>query len=350
MSGLLPASHPVDTVLIDSGVMARHPWLVGVLLPGANFTSEGPTDYYGHGTMMALTTVYHAPAPPRLRPVKVVEADGRGSPSRLIQGLNWTADLARANPSTKVTVTAALGVYGMRRSRFTQCRGGDCDVCRAALDAVAAGAWISAAAGNTPGMTACPARAGLESGTGILAVGTTPERGGRARFYAGGADQSIAPVLPEAPNDSIGSSRRGPADVVALAALSRAAALGDAMAACSLGTLHMRRGERVRGREAWARAVRMGSLEAAHNLGHLALHEGDFTTAEKLLSRAIKSNAPRTFRGLGLALEQQGRYRQAMRAFEAAVARGNDAASADMQRVMRELGSGPRDRSSRPAR
>lgn len=168
-------------VIVDSGIREDHPWLRGLVTRGANFTAEDFKDHCGHGTSAALMAVATFPFPPRLISVKVAEADGIGRLRALVGALEWVGNYQRCHPETIVTANLPLGVYsrswlpGGCRSR--------CSVCRAALAAAASGAGIVAAAGNTPGRTACPATAGLVPGRGITAVGSMSPQSGVARLY-----------------------------------------------------------------------------------------------------------------------------------------------------------------------
>lgn len=332
-SGLPRPRARAELVQVDSGVIPTHPWLRGLVSVDANFTSEPPEDCCGHGTLGAVHLVSISLVPIQIRSVKVVEADGWGSPTALIQGLEWAADYQRRNPDIRVTVGAALGVYGMRRRFLSACRGGDCAVCRAALEVVRAGAVVSAAAGNTPGLTACPARAGLEGGTGIIAVASGDPTSGIGRVKARvELDGDPVPVH-EADARFDRPAERRAADDAALRALSAADGRGDAEAAYWIGRIHARHGSTRAGLDAWIRADQRGSANAAHALGRVALSVHHLDTAESFLRRARDRGIPAAALGLGYALERQGRLADALNAYEAAVAAGCRGAAARRDRL-----------------
>lgn len=180
-STLPPPRADTVQVIVDSGIREDHPWLRGLVARGANFTAEDFKDHCGHGTSSALIAVATYPFPPRLISVKVAEADGKGSPRALVRALEWIGNYQRSNPETTVIADLPLGAY-MRTWLPGGCRG-RCSVCRAALAVAASGAEIVAAAGNTPGRTACPATAGLVPGRRITPVGSMSPQSGVGRLY-----------------------------------------------------------------------------------------------------------------------------------------------------------------------
>ena len=98
-----PAGSAVVAVL-DTGVEASHPDLVGKLVAGASFVdgSAWDSDSNGHGTAMAgivaastnngLGVAGVGYAGVRVMPVTVLGADGLGQDSDIIEGLVWAAD------------------------------------------------------------------------------------------------------------------------------------------------------------------------------------------------------------------------------------------------------------------
>jgi subtilisin family serine protease len=184
-STLPPPRQETVRLIVDSGIREDHPWLRGLVTRGANFTKEDFKDHCGHGTSMALMAVAGSPFPPKLISVKVAEADGRGSPEALIRALEWIAHYQRTNIQIRVIAQFAVGVFS--RSLLPGGCKGRCAVCRAAIATAAADVIIVAAAGNTPGRTACPATAGLIAGRNILAVGSTSPQSGIGRVYHNGS-------------------------------------------------------------------------------------------------------------------------------------------------------------------
>jgi subtilisin family serine protease len=152
LSGLL-------TVVVDSGVMHAHPMLQGRVEHEQDFTGEGPEDLHGHGTVVALeiSAVRFWP----LANLKVLDRHANGSAKALRRALKWVGEFARQHPNVVVIANLSVGVYS-RRWLLWRCRG-SCRVCKAAKAAADAGASVMAAAGNTPGKTACPATVSLHN-------------------------------------------------------------------------------------------------------------------------------------------------------------------------------------------
>ena len=152
--------------ILDTGYMTGHPLLKGRVEDTVDFTGEGIEDQNGHGSVCALLSLRLTSRipfnfKPRLLIVKVVDKDGRGSPEHLIEGLQWLTQFKneRGIEEGGLAANLSLGVYSRSWGVF-RCRG-DCKVCNAAIEAARQGITITAAAGNKPGVTACPARAGV---------------------------------------------------------------------------------------------------------------------------------------------------------------------------------------------
>lgn len=133
--------------IVDTGLLEEHPDIRSrILLPGIDFTGEGRTDTIGHGTVVALILLSIAPGARLVNAKVVARGDGSGA-DRLKECFRW---LEANQDVTEVNLSA--GLYRPR------CRA-DCDVCNAARALVAAGKIMTVAAGNLPGVTACPAKA-----------------------------------------------------------------------------------------------------------------------------------------------------------------------------------------------
>lgn len=86
--------------VIDSGVIADHPQLKGLIAEQQDFMGEGPEDRIGHGTVVAILVrlptasvppeLRHLP-PPRFIIAKVANADGSIVKQQLISAIEWAA-------------------------------------------------------------------------------------------------------------------------------------------------------------------------------------------------------------------------------------------------------------------
>src|SRR5437899_7213727 len=113
--------------VLDTGVDARHPDLVGNVIPGRSILdgSAGTTDPSGHGTWVAGIAAAQtntlegiagvAYAGVRIMPVTVLDANGLGQDSDVIAGVIWAADhgadvivMAFSNPGFSQNLQDAL--------------------------------------------------------------------------------------------------------------------------------------------------------------------------------------------------------------------------------------------------
>jgi subtilisin family serine protease len=131
--------------IIDSGVLSHHPDIRPRLIEAVDFTGEGTEDQIGHGTKVALVLAAYAPAA-RFVSLKVI-GSGRAEAQSLISAIDWLIE----SPLVRVA-NMSTGVYR------PLCKA-NCPVCQAAQRAAQAGCILTVAAGNQPGLTACPAKA-----------------------------------------------------------------------------------------------------------------------------------------------------------------------------------------------
>lgn len=178
----------VVTAVIDTGLAAEHPAISAQLQEQVDLSGDGLGDRCGHGTVVALILLATAPDT-RLIDVKAFDDQGRASPDRLVEALDWVGKRAGIN-----VVQMSAGVYRPWCNK-------DCNLCKAALRLSVQNIFVVAAAGNRPGETACPAKAvggvseiipgSLELSTtsgdaglaGVAANGVAPERIKRRLYF-----------------------------------------------------------------------------------------------------------------------------------------------------------------------
>ncbi|KAH7165065.1 peptidase S8/S53 domain-containing protein [Fusarium sp. MPI-SDFR-AT-0072] len=100
--------------ILDSGIRTTHKEFEGRASWGANFVSGSPdTDEYGHGTHIAGIVggkTYGVAKGCRMYAVKVIDKDGLGTMSNILQGLQWAVNHAKSRGITKKSViNASLG-------------------------------------------------------------------------------------------------------------------------------------------------------------------------------------------------------------------------------------------------
>lgn len=173
--------------VIDSGVVSGHPLIAPCLEAAVDFTGGGAQDEYGHGTWVSLVLIAHATQPVRILSARVLTRDGTGNSRSLVKAIKWAIGQRVA------IINLSVGV-----NHF--CWWDRCAVCRAAAEAVKAGIFVTAAGGNTPGKTACPAKLG-KSRRGLLwCIDPSPPNVGKATVYFGGR---VVRVIPHDEPDSL---------------------------------------------------------------------------------------------------------------------------------------------------
>ncbi|KAG0274124.1 hypothetical protein BGZ95_010072 [Linnemannia exigua] len=104
------AGSGVTAYVVDTGVLTTHNDFGGRAVWGANFISGSPnTDQNGHGTHVAGTiggTTYGVAKKVKIVGVKVLDAQGSGSTSGVVAGMDWVAANAVAGKSV---VNMSLG-------------------------------------------------------------------------------------------------------------------------------------------------------------------------------------------------------------------------------------------------
>lgn len=174
----------VKVAVIDTGIDCTHPDLKCDFGSGTNIVDPGstPMDDNEHGTHVAGTIAGRGAGGPigvapkaTLIPVKVLDADGSGTLSDIVKGINWAAD-------------HRVDVINMSLGGAT----GSAALERAVKKALAAGVTIVAAAGNSG---PAPDTVGYPAGyPGVIAVAASDSNDGLARFSSrGDAVAFIAP-------------------------------------------------------------------------------------------------------------------------------------------------------------
>ncbi|KAI0597773.1 protease [Biscogniauxia sp. FL1348] len=130
--------------IIDTGIFIEHPDFEGRATWGASFVDgdDSETDGHGHGTHVAGTTAstsYGVAKKANLIAVKVLDAEGSGSLSQVIAGIQWAVDDATSKGRIgKAVANLSLGSLALVTS----------PVNTAAAAAVEAGLFLAVAAGN----------------------------------------------------------------------------------------------------------------------------------------------------------------------------------------------------------
>ncbi|KAG0078276.1 hypothetical protein BGZ92_001527 [Podila epicladia] len=107
------AGSGVDVYIVDSGVFAEHNDFGGRAENVANFVPhEAATDTCGHGTHVAGIVGgrrFGVAKGVNINAVKVLDAQGQGSTSQVLAGINFVIKHAYSNPNTKKIINMSLG-------------------------------------------------------------------------------------------------------------------------------------------------------------------------------------------------------------------------------------------------
>lgn len=150
LAGRTPTS---VVAILDTGLLAHHPRIRPALQHSVDCTGSGKGDRNGHGTTCALILLHSGPH--RIIDVKVIDDDGYGTIPAFISGLHWLAEYRQSRPDVPLLANLSIGYYSTNWLG-RHCRG-SCELCAAAIECARSGVKIVAAAGNKPGITACPA-------------------------------------------------------------------------------------------------------------------------------------------------------------------------------------------------
>jgi subtilisin family serine protease len=171
----LPTKQSVTVGVIDSGVLADHPQLKGLIAEQQDFTGEGNADRIGHGTV--VTILVRAPAgqaptgtpSPRFLEAKVANADGSIDKNAVILAIQWAVQ-----HGAKI-VNLSLGFR-----EGTDDYSGVCDIIRRSPDAL----FVAAAGNFGPTVKVYPAACVAEN---LISVAAT-RKDGKMATYSGRGD------------------------------------------------------------------------------------------------------------------------------------------------------------------
>lgn len=153
----IPADLPTTpnfAAVIDTGICDDHPTLVGRVVEHVDLTGEGATDLNGHGTAVAAILAVTSPYT-QIISAKAMDAAGSASIELLVHALLVAAEKLEGR-GRLINVSAGR--------RTPDCNF-DCPLCRTVLDLRRRDFIVVAAAGNSPGSTYCPAKAGISVAT-----------------------------------------------------------------------------------------------------------------------------------------------------------------------------------------
>ncbi|KAH6633131.1 oryzin precursor [Boeremia exigua] len=128
--------------VIDTGIYTAHPEFEGRATFLANYAGDGSnTDGNGHGTHCAGTVgskTYGVAKKARIFGVKVLDAQGAGSNSGVLAGINFVANDSKTRTGCTAGVVGSLSLGGSKSTAVNS----------AVASAVAAGVFMVVAAGN----------------------------------------------------------------------------------------------------------------------------------------------------------------------------------------------------------
>ncbi len=164
----------IHTYTIDTGLDRNHPDFASRVGEGFSATGGEPSDGHGHGTHVTGTiagTTWGIAKGATIHPVRVLNAQGSGSDSDVIRGIDWVTEHVKANGWPAV---ANMSLGGSVSPALDQ----------AVCNSIAAGVSYAIAAGND-NLNACnysPSRVKQ-----ALTLGASDERDNTASFSNTGA-------------------------------------------------------------------------------------------------------------------------------------------------------------------
>lgn len=174
------AGQGIDVYVIDTGVLTTHSQFGGRATWGANFADSSNTDGNGHGTHCAGTvagSTYGVAKKANIIAVKVLRADGSGTNSGVISGIQWASNTARSKGKSSKSV-ASMSLGGGKSSAVNS----------AVAAAVNTGMTFVVAAGNDNANAANYSPASEPS---AITVGATTSSNARSSFSNYGSSVDI---------------------------------------------------------------------------------------------------------------------------------------------------------------
>lgn len=146
----------IVVAVVDTGICDDHPSIAGRVLEQVDLTGEGSRDEDGHGTAVTAVLLTHSSPATKVVSVKALGRDGRTSIALLSHAMRRAAKLL-GDRGVVINVSAGR--------RTPDCVG-DCPLCTTVTQIrEESGHRVIAAAGNTPGVTYCPARSAFSIST-----------------------------------------------------------------------------------------------------------------------------------------------------------------------------------------
>lgn len=154
----------VIVYVLDTGVLTTHEDFGGRASWGANFADNTDADLNGHGTHVASGAIGYAAGMGKksnVIAVKILGADGSGSGTSVLQGMEWVLQQQTSNPKPCI-VNMSLGTSGVSSA-----------INQAVENLVAAGVTVVVAAGNEAGDACQTSPASASGAITVGAIGNT---------------------------------------------------------------------------------------------------------------------------------------------------------------------------------
>lgn len=146
---------PVVMAVVDTGVCDDYPPLADRILEQVDLTGEGLRDEEGHGSAVTAVLLAYSSPTTRVISVKALDRKKVATIGRLSLGMRKAAELLSGRGQ----------IINVSAGRRTPDCVGDCPLCTTVTQLQDEGFLVVAAAGNTVGMTYCPARVAISVST-----------------------------------------------------------------------------------------------------------------------------------------------------------------------------------------